>query len=359
MALSVFFHSFLELQLRLRPFNNRTSYWRKVRNFPKSDENEKKSPGQRVKEHEVKNQKHKEVLEERGDCSNSTSESLKRILGHVDEEALRRLERCVIGTSSTVCSSETIKTRLHNWGLGELLVKSLGGKKFLIEFLDEELLKILEEKKWAILEEVFIEVERWSETFRLPERITWVEITGIPLHCWNQETFKRITGIWGSLVALGENATNVLGYENISLLISTNQIQKIDEVIEIEAGRDAFAVRVTEPIIMEIQHAPPKRVLVETSFSKSSSMDTGTPSEKSINSDERMKAEGSGDHSPGSMDAFNEVCFGIHSHDYVGGSGCEVNRSIGEAELMGDPPKKLVDNFKTSQPDKIFFFARQ
>ncbi|KAK8523557.1 hypothetical protein V6N12_048075 [Hibiscus sabdariffa] len=110
---------------------------------------------------------------------------------------------------------------------------------------------------------------------------------------------------------------------------------------------------------MEIQHAPPKRVLVETSFSKSSSMDTGTPSEKSINSDERMKAEGSGDHSPGSMDAFNEVCFGIHSHDYVGGSGCEVNRSIGEAELMGDPPKKLVDNFKTSQPDKIFFFARQ
>ncbi|KAK9030047.1 hypothetical protein V6N11_031485 [Hibiscus sabdariffa] len=104
---------------------------------------------------------------------------------------------------------------------------------------------------------------------------------------------------------------------------------------------------------MEIQHAPPKRVLTETSFSKSSSMDTGTPSEKSINSDERRKTEGSGDHSPGSMDTFNEVCFGIHSHDYVGGSGCEVNRSIGEAELMGDPPKKLVDNFKTSKPDKI------
>ncbi|KAL4295855.1 hypothetical protein GQ457_12G032140 [Hibiscus cannabinus] len=104
---------------------------------------------------------------------------------------------------------------------------------------------------------------------------------------------------------------------------------------------------------MEIQHAPPKRVLAETSFSKTSSMDTRTPSEKSINSDERRKAESSGDHSPGSMDAFNEVCFGIHSHDYVGGSGCEVIRSIGEVELMGDPPKKLVDNFKTSQPDKI------
>ncbi|KAL4295352.1 hypothetical protein GQ457_12G032130 [Hibiscus cannabinus] len=103
------------LEVSFARFNNRTSYWRKVRNVPKSDEKEKKSSGQREKEHEVKNQKHKEVLEDRGDCSNSFSESLIRILGHVDEEALRRLERCVIGTSSTVCSSETIKTRLHNW----------------------------------------------------------------------------------------------------------------------------------------------------------------------------------------------------------------------------------------------------
>ncbi|KAK8569713.1 hypothetical protein V6N13_046759 [Hibiscus sabdariffa] len=98
--------------------------------------------------------------------------------------------------------------------------------------------------------------------------------------------------------ALGENATHFLGYEKISLLISTNQIQKIDEVFEIEAGRDIFAVRVTEPIIMEIQHAPRKRDLAETSISKSSSLAIETPSKKSINSDERRKAEGSGDHSP-------------------------------------------------------------
>ncbi|KAK8502777.1 hypothetical protein V6N12_073262 [Hibiscus sabdariffa] len=43
----------------------------------------------------------------------------------------------------------------------------------------------------------------------------------------------------------------------------------------------------------------------------------------------------------------------MHSHDYVGARGCEVNRSIGEAELLGGPPKKLVDNSKISQPDKI------
>ncbi|KAL4348509.1 hypothetical protein GQ457_17G023440 [Hibiscus cannabinus] len=93
--------------------------------FPSMTKRRIRVSGQREKYHEVKNQnwkKHKEKLEERGDCSKSTFESLKRILGHVDEEALRCLERCVIGTS-TVCSSETIKTRLHNWGLGELILK--------------------------------------------------------------------------------------------------------------------------------------------------------------------------------------------------------------------------------------------
>ncbi|KAL4335633.1 hypothetical protein GQ457_07G011220 [Hibiscus cannabinus] len=60
----------------------------------------------------------------------------------------RRLERCVISSTSTACSSEMIKERVNNWGLGELLVKSLGGKKFLVEFPDEELYNLLEEYNW-------------------------------------------------------------------------------------------------------------------------------------------------------------------------------------------------------------------
>ncbi|KAK8557950.1 hypothetical protein V6N12_010173 [Hibiscus sabdariffa] len=103
---------------------------------------------------------------------------------------------------------------------------------------------------------------------------------------------------------------------------------------------------------MEIKHEHRKKVLAKTSVSKSSSMDIGTPSEKSINSDERRKAEGSRDHSLDSMEVTNEVCFGMHSYDYVGGRVGVECRNI-EAELVGGTPKKLVDNPKILQPDNI------
>ncbi|KAK8618867.1 hypothetical protein V6N13_132845 [Hibiscus sabdariffa] len=66
--------------------------------------------------------------------------------------------RCLVGTMATDVSVETVKDRLHRWGLGSIVAKWLG-----------------------------------------------VEIRGIPLHCWNYETLKRIVVVWGDLVALGEN----------------------------------------------------------------------------------------------------------------------------------------------------------
>lgn len=39
----------------------------------------------------------------------------------------------------------------------------------------------------------------------LKERMAWIEVLGVPLHCWNYETYKRISSLWGNLVSVGEN----------------------------------------------------------------------------------------------------------------------------------------------------------
>ncbi|KAK8648081.1 hypothetical protein V6N13_128843 [Hibiscus sabdariffa] len=135
---------------------------------------------------------------------------------------------------ATECSTEMVKDRLHAWGLGDTIVKSMGGKKFLLRIKDEELLELLENHKWSILEEVFANIEYWSESSQIVERSVWVELRGIPLHCWNYETFKRIAGMWGMLTALGGNANQGMDCEKITLLISTKQIQRIEEVINLE-----------------------------------------------------------------------------------------------------------------------------
>ncbi|KAK8682960.1 hypothetical protein V6N13_039038 [Hibiscus sabdariffa] len=114
---------------------------------------------------------------------------------------------------------------------------------FLIEIIDDELHKILEEQDWSILKEVFVEVSPWSENFKVSERSTWVAVSGIPFQCWNHTTFKRIAEVWGRLEAADENAALCKTGDKVNLLISTKQIE---EIIEVEVGSILFEVRVTE-----------------------------------------------------------------------------------------------------------------
>ncbi|KAK8697520.1 hypothetical protein V6N13_113665 [Hibiscus sabdariffa] len=117
---------------------------------------------------------------------------LKRITGFIEEEALFKLNKCAVGTMASVCNTSFVEDKLSNWGFGELSIKSLGGRWFLIEFKDQGLFDFLKEQNWSYLLEVFQEVEHWSETYRIPERITWLQIEGIPLHCWNQNTSNAL-----------------------------------------------------------------------------------------------------------------------------------------------------------------------
>ncbi|KAK8658928.1 hypothetical protein V6N13_029147 [Hibiscus sabdariffa] len=127
----------------------------------------------------------------RRESESSEEKSLKRILGHNEEEALWRLHKCALGNIATVCSSNSVEERLH-------------------------------------------------------ERITWIQAEGIPLHCWNHTTFKRLAKSWGSLIALGENASHLLDGDKRTLLVSTSQRSSIDEEIELEVGRDCFLIQIKE-----------------------------------------------------------------------------------------------------------------
>ncbi|KAK8608781.1 hypothetical protein V6N13_024194 [Hibiscus sabdariffa] len=143
-------------------------------------------------------------------------------------------------------STSQVSDRLQAWGLSEVTVKYIGGCKFLIDIRDQELFNQLKIQDWALLKEVFCEVEPWFELFHLSERITWIQVSGIPLHCWNSITLKRNAEAWGSLISLGENASQTFDCEKVSLLISTKQRGRINEVIEVEADRDVFLVQVYE-----------------------------------------------------------------------------------------------------------------
>ncbi|KAK8358860.1 hypothetical protein V6Z12_A04G052900 [Gossypium hirsutum] len=99
-------------------------------------------------------------------------------------------------------------------------------------------MKILRLKEWAYLKEFFINVEPWTEKFLVSKRALWIEIAGIPLHSWNYQTTKRVVDLWGEIIAMGKNFTMTNTFEKIDILISTKQVNRIDEVEDLRLRED-------------------------------------------------------------------------------------------------------------------------
>lgn len=66
-------------------------------------------------------------------------------------------------------------------GLGEISVKRIQGRFFLIEVLDEDFMDILKQNEWVYMKDFFINIEPWSEKKNMPERVAWIDISRI--HC--------------------------------------------------------------------------------------------------------------------------------------------------------------------------------
>ncbi|KAK8675492.1 hypothetical protein V6N13_033558 [Hibiscus sabdariffa] len=178
---------------------------------------------------------------------NKSGPVLKRVKGFVEDESLKKLSKCLIGTMLSVCSISKVEDLLSNWGFGDIGVKSLGGGRFLLEIMDQDLYNMLKDLDWSYLKEIFTEIEPWSEKFQLPERITWLKVSGIPLHCWNQETFSSISDdVWGKLLSLGENAFQSKNASEINILISTNKMERIYDSIILEVENECFMIHVVD-----------------------------------------------------------------------------------------------------------------
>ncbi|KAK8658940.1 hypothetical protein V6N13_029159 [Hibiscus sabdariffa] len=80
-----------------------------------------------------------------GDPGKQRILKFKRVQGHVEVEDLCKMKRCLVGMTTTVCNVSSISSRLHAWGLGEIKVQRMGGKRFLLSFEDDELFTMLED----------------------------------------------------------------------------------------------------------------------------------------------------------------------------------------------------------------------
>ncbi|XVF07730.1 hypothetical protein REPUB_Repub06bG0165000 [Reevesia pubescens] len=167
-------------------------------------------------------------------------------LGVVDEEAIHKLENCLVGVARDYYETGSLMENFRMSGVFDVSVKKISGRQFLIEFEDIDLRNKMEEQNWTWLKEWFVELENWSVFSYAKYRTTWLTIFGLPLHIWNHATFHNIANIWGEIISFDSKTFNFQDFSRGAMLIMTNQLKKIDEVITLKGGGEMFPVRVSE-----------------------------------------------------------------------------------------------------------------
>ncbi|KAL4361524.1 hypothetical protein GQ457_04G009880 [Hibiscus cannabinus] len=218
---------------------------------------------------------------------------------------------------------------------------------FLLTIEDEDLFIMLEDLEWSYLKEIFDEVKCWSESLK-PTRATWLEVSGIPLHCWNGTTLKRVAELWGTFEAFGENLQHNLDCEKVTILISTNQFKHIDEVVELEVGSLKYEIKVVEHGFKDSTSDPLSVKKNPHPHEINAGAKLGSQSEES--SETTFPGE-----SPNSYfvedEAVEAVFVGKDFHNNRDHAGVDVSRQIGESVMSGSAFQEVT--LKAVEPQAV------
>ncbi|KAL4342095.1 hypothetical protein GQ457_08G017320 [Hibiscus cannabinus] len=332
-------------------FRSRTSYWRKVnpehirkaqqRDSKRNDQDSKptnthrlqNNPRQSDVNQENSVRKHGPSKPRAGDMFSQQTLLRKKVTCFVEEETLWKLQKCLVGYTTSDCDPNIIHDRLCPWGLGEIKVKRMACRLLLLEIEDNLLYNFVKDSGCSYLLEIFMEIQPWTNSFRIPDRVVWLELTGVPLHCWNHQTFKRIAEAWGVFVFLGENALQSFGLETLSMVISTSQFEKIEAVINLEVGNELFPVRISEIPSPEEKHdVCPKTYKGKACCEYGISFKSSSSSSSGENFDQ---VESVGDKKVKPRDIINSDCMGNTNFTSANLVDKYLNRQIGEQELQG------------------------
>ncbi|PWA94746.1 hypothetical protein CTI12_AA055830 [Artemisia annua] len=111
-----------------------------------------------------------------------------------------------------------LKVVLGSEGFKDIELRYLGGLWVMIGFNSEDtkakFLSCVGAVSW------FSQINQASTDFVLDERIMWVDIEGVPLKIWSDNTFKKIAAKWGSMIYMENADTGFLHSKRLCILTS-------------------------------------------------------------------------------------------------------------------------------------------
>ncbi|PWA76520.1 reverse transcriptase domain, Reverse transcriptase zinc-binding domain protein [Artemisia annua] len=138
-----------------------------------------------------------------------------------------------IANTRFICQSE---------GFMEVEFRYLGGLWVLFEFTSLEAKdKFLKHKGIAAW---FSTLKPWHDDFVVKERLIWLEIEGVPLRAWTDDTFKQICSQWGELLFIDD--TDGCNRLSKRLCIKSPHALLVFATIMVSLNDVTYAIRVRE-----------------------------------------------------------------------------------------------------------------
>lgn len=149
---------------------------------------------------------------------------------------------CVNGKVKEFGSLVNLKMALRNDGFSDIELRYLGGLWVMIVFTSveskENFLAKVGTKSW------FSQIVQASSDFAVDGRVTWVDIEGIPLKLWSDNTFKRVASKWGTLLYVESTEGGNCHCKRVCIL--TTGVINIFESFKIVFKGKVFWVRAKE-----------------------------------------------------------------------------------------------------------------
>ncbi|GJW58702.1 hypothetical protein Tco_0105433 [Tanacetum coccineum] len=138
-----------------------------------------------------------------------------------------------MGNMYLICRNEAfVDVKIHH----------IGGVWIWIQFLTSDACVAFQSKE--SLKGLYSSYKNVSPSFKIDERLIWIEINGLPLCDWGSSAFKKVACLFGNFMFFEseQSASMCLG----SVYISTKTHKFISEKVDVEIHGEIFEVQVHE-----------------------------------------------------------------------------------------------------------------
>ncbi|KAK8685548.1 hypothetical protein V6N13_041548 [Hibiscus sabdariffa] len=166
------------------------------------------------------------------------------VVGTVDFDKNAVLERSTVGVCRRPITLELLAVGLESDQIRGFHLMRLSGSRVLLIFQDIQVRSRVVEL--SALDNWFESVLVWSPRACKSNQRVWLTMYGIPVHAWVDRTFENIPSIWGNFVRIDGETSDAVSFERARVLIETDWLCNIDEVVDLEVEGENFEVRIVE-----------------------------------------------------------------------------------------------------------------